>query len=58
MIENTFKVFTKKLAIKLREQGFTIVETVVNSRKPQFDIYCFEDTPELRQAVERLSKSR
>ena len=55
-MDNTFKVFTRKLAIKLREQGFKIVKTEVNSRKPEFDIYCFEDTPELRQAVAELSK--
>lgn len=56
MNNNTFKVFTKRLAIKLREQGFKIVRTEINSRKPQFDIYCFEDTPALRAAVEELSK--
>lgn len=55
-MDNTFKVFTRKLAIKLREQGFQIVNTVINSKKPQFDIYCFEDTPELRKAVEELTK--
>lgn len=55
-MDNTFKVFTKKLAIKLREQGFKIVRTEVNSKKPQFDIYCFEDSKELRDAVNKLSK--
>lgn len=53
---NTFKVFTRKLAIKLRERGFQIVKTEVNSKKPEFDIYCFEDTAELRQAVAELTK--
>ena len=55
-MENTFKVFTKKLAIKLREEGFQILRTEINSKKPQFDIYCFEDTPALRAAVDRLIK--
>ena len=55
-MDNTFKVFTRRLAIKLREQGFKIVRTEVNSKKPQFDIYCFDDTPALRAAVEELSK--
>ena len=55
-MDNTFKVFTKRLAIKLREQGFKIVKTEVNNKKPQFDIYCFEDTEELRQAVADLTK--
>lgn len=55
-MDNTFKVFTKRLAIKLRERGFQIVATVVNSKKPEFDIYCFEDTAELREAVADLTK--
>lgn len=55
-MNNTFKVFTRKLAVKLRERGFKIVETQINQKKPQFDIYCFEDTADLRQAVAELTK--
>ena len=55
-MDNTFKVFTRRLAIKLRERGFQIVKTEVNSKKPEFDIYCFEDTEELRKAVDELTK--
>ena len=54
-MDNTFKVFTKRLAIKLREQGFKIVRTEVNNKKPQFDIYCFEDSEELREAIKTLT---
>lgn len=55
-MDNTFKVFTRKLAIKLRERGFQIVKTEINNKQPQFDIYCFEDTNELRKAVAELTK--
>lgn len=47
----TKKIFTRKLAVYLRERGFKIVDTEVNFRHPQFDVYVFEDTPELTEAI-------
>ena len=51
---NTYKVFTLKLARLLCEQGFIIVGTAPNAQKPWLNIYLFEDTEELRQAVKKL----
>jgi len=48
---STKKVFTKKLAIYLRECGFKILDTEVNYKYPKFDVYIFEDTPELTEAI-------
>ena len=45
------KIFTKKLAIYLRKKGFRIVGTEVNYKYPQYDVYVFKDTPELRNAM-------
>ena len=45
------KVFTKKLAIYLRNNGFEIVKTEVNYKFPQYDVYVFEDTPELTSYI-------
>lgn len=53
----TKRVFTRKLAVYLREQGFKIVRTEVNYKKPQFDIYVFEDTPDLELAIIRYSEN-
>ena len=50
------KIFTKKLAIYLRKKGFRIVGTEVNYKYPQYDVYVFEDTPELNQAILSYSK--
>ena len=50
------KVFTRKLAVELRERGFDIIGTEPNMYKPQFDVYLFEDTPELQQALGDINK--
>ena len=50
------KIFSKKLAIYLRNKGFRIVDTEVNYKYPQYDVYVFEETPELNQAILNYSK--
>lgn len=45
------KIFTRKLAVLLRERGFKIIRTEVNFKMPRFDVYVFEDTPELTEAI-------
>lgn len=47
----TKKIFTRKLAVYLRERGFKIIGKEVNRYNPEFDVYLFEDTPELRNAM-------
>ena len=43
------RVFSRKVAIELRQKGHNIVKTEPNFNKPQFDVYYFEDTPQLRK---------
>ena len=40
-----------RLAAALREMGFKIIKVSPNIKKPQYDVYWFEDTTELRQAI-------
>ena len=44
-------IFTKKLAIYLRKQGFKILGTDINYNHPEYDVWIFEDTPELTRAI-------
>jgi len=46
--KNTFKIYTRKLALALRNKGFQIVCVEPNWDKPTFDVYCFENTAELQ----------
>ena len=36
-------VYSKKLALLLRQKGFTILYTEPNRRWPQYDVYFFRD---------------
>ena len=47
-----FNCYSAKLAGFLRKRGFKILGTTVNYKKPQYDIFLFEDTAELRAAVD------
>ena len=40
-----------RLAAALREMGFKIIKVTPNIKKPQYDVYWFEDTLELRKAL-------
>ena len=48
-------IYMPWIAAKLREQGFKLLRTGINQKKPQFDTYIFEETPELLEALTRLS---
>lgn len=51
---NQYKVFTLKLARQLCDQGFKIIGTVPNAKKPWLNVYLFEDTQEFQQALKLL----
>ena len=48
-----FKCFSARLASYLNKQGFYIIAKEPNLKKPQYDVFLFEDTVELRAAVDR-----
>lgn len=52
-MQKYYKVFTKKLANILCKQGFQIIRTELNNSKPWLYVYLFEDSDELRQAIEK-----
>lgn len=49
-------IYTKKIAYQLRKCGFKIIRTGINENYPQFDTYIFEDTEELRIALQKITK--
>ncbi len=50
-----FRIYTKRIAYELRKQGFHLVGTDVNKNFPQFLVYLFTDTPELRAALQQFN---
>ena len=50
-----FIVFSQKIAHELKKQGYEIIGTGINIKNPKYTVFYFEDTPELRKAVEELT---
>lgn len=46
-------IYSKRIAIKLRELGFQIKRTEVNWTKPQYDCYIFELTDQLQETLDK-----
>ena len=51
-------IYMPWLAAELRRLGFRIIRTEVNPHRPQFDIYIFEETPELLEALTKLTNKQ
>ena len=45
-----------RIAAALRDMGFKLIKTTANIKKPQYDVYWFEDTPQLRAAIPAAAK--
>lgn len=50
-----YTVYSKWLALALREQGFRLIRTGVNQNFPQYITYIFVDSPELQMAIKNLT---
>ena len=53
-----FTIYTKWLALELREQGFRLIRTGINQNFPQFITYVFEDSTDLQIAVRQLTAKK
>ncbi len=51
MENKLYIVYMPRIAAALREMGFKIIKVSPNIKKPQYDVYWFEDTIELRKAI-------
>ncbi len=55
---NLFPVFSRHLMRQLERKGFIVVKMAPNTKFPDKTVYYFEETPQLRQAVNELIKNR
>ncbi len=51
MNDKLYIIYMPRVAAALRDLGFKLIKTTANIKKPQYDVYWFEDTPELRAAI-------
>ena len=52
----TFRIYTKRIANLLCERGFRIVDIEVNNKKPWLYTYLFEDSDSLRGVLAELTQ--
>lgn len=48
-------VYMPRIAAELRRRGFQILRVEVNPKKPQYDCYVFEATPEMLEAFGEIA---
>lgn len=53
-----YKIFSKVLANRLCSLGFRMIGTEINNKKPWLYVYLFEDTDELRSAVQEFKEEK
>lgn len=56
MSNKTYRIYSRRIALELRRKGFKIIGTDINENFPQYDVYLFEDTEQLREELTKLSK--
>lgn len=56
MENKLYIVYMPRIAAALRDLGFPIIKVSSNIKKPQYDVYWFEDTPELRAAIPQAKR--
>ena len=49
-------IYTKKLALELRQQGFKLLRTGINENFPQYITYIFEDSAKLQEVLANQKK--
>lgn len=57
-MNDTIEIYSRNMAIYLRRLGFKILSTEVNPYNPEFDMWIFEDSHELRDAMGRYNKAQ
>ena len=56
MSNKTYRIYSRRISLELRRKGFKIIGTDINENFPQYDVYLFEDTEQLREELTKLSK--
>ena len=55
-MNNTYTIFSLRIANALAKQGFEIVNTGINVKNPKYSVFYFKDSEELRTALDKLTK--
>lgn len=53
-----YAVFMQWVAFQLEKRGFRIIKMRPNRKKPEYNIYYFEDTMELHKALMEITQNK
>lgn len=53
-----YPIFTRRVGFRLEKRGFKIIKIQPNKRNPDFNVYYFEDTLELHNALVEATKNK
>lgn len=53
-----YPIFMAQIAFKLEKRGFKLIKIAPNKKKPEYNVYYFEDTLELHQALIEITQRR
>ena len=52
----TYRIYTRWLAVELRKLGFKIISTDINEYHPEYTVWIFENNEKLQAAITELNK--
>ena len=52
--KNLYPIFMDTVAFRLERAGFRVIKITQNKKKPQYNVYWFEDTIELHDAIHEV----
>ena len=58
MNKKNFPIFSASITTELFNRGFKCIDSQINTRYPQYKVFYFEETEELRAALEDILRSR
>jgi len=53
-----YPIFMRRVAFRLEMRGFKVIKIEENKRKPQHNVYYFEDTLELHNALFEVTRNK
>lgn len=55
---NLYPIFMRRVAFRLEKRGFKVIKIEPNKKRPEYNVYYFEDTLELHNALAEVAKSK
>jgi len=53
-----YPIFMRRIAWRLEMRGFKVIKIEPNKKKPQYNVYYFEDTQELHNALYEVTRNK